>query len=914
MKLPTLPDYLSFLTRKIRVAADNGFEVPLDALTDSLFEHQKATVQWALRKGAALVASSFGLGKTRTAIEVLRHIMLHTQKPVLVVCPLGVKTQFEHEDGPAMGVQFVYVRTAAEQQAAIQAGRLWHITNYERVRDGDLNTEIYGGVALDEGSVLRHLGTDTTQQFIAKFKHTAYKFVFTATPSPNEYLELINYADFLGVMDRGQALTRFFERDSQKAGNLTLHPQHADDFWLWVSSWALFLESPADLGFDATGYNLPELQVHWHCLEAEAGTYGDLKNRDGQGLLMPDSADSLQQAAKIKRQTIQPRLAKAMEIMSEPAVPEPFVFSNGESRAMVPDGWYAYQNGSDVFKLHSWGPTWVQFTAPDGGEHTVTDNVFADMVHLNGRWLLWHLLEDERRAIESALPYVATMCGSDSLEDKEAAILNFSHGKSYVLATKPEIAGSGCNFQRYCHRAIFMSVDYKFNDFIQSIHRIHRFGQQHPVQVHVIYMAEEAKVVEALREKWRLHNEQRTIMKGLIQQYGLNHKAAVERLSRKMGVDRKVAKGNGWTAINNDTVLELMEGGAIETDSVGLLHTSIPFGNHYEYSASYNDFGHNITNDVFWQQMDYMIPHWHRVLMPGRNAVIHVKDRIRYATMTGDGSYTIDPFSDECVAAMRKHGFLYIGRITIVTDVVRENNQTYRLGWSEKCKDGSKMGCGLPEYLLLFRKKQTNLAKGYADVPVVNPKTELTRPKWQVMASSFWRSSGNRLPVPDDLAGWEPARVQRFLKEQSLNEIYDWRHHSAVGEALEKVKRLPSTFGMLQPESWHELVWTGINYMHGLNAEQNRRKAEKHICPLPFDIVDRVIECWSMKGDLVFDPFGGLMTVPVRAIAKQRRAVGVELNPEYYKQGVMYLERAQEKASVPSLFELMEMEVANEGQ
>ena len=126
----------------------------------------------------------------------------------------------------------------------------------------------------------------------------------------------------------------------------------------------------------------------------------------------------------------------------------------------------------------------------------------------------------------------------------------------------------------------------------------------------------------------------------------------------------------------------------METNSIDLIHTSIPFGNHYEYSANYNDFGHNQNTDRFFEQMDFLTPELLRVLKPGRVAAIHVKDRVLFGNATGTGMPTIEPFHALCIAHYMKHGFQYFGMITVVTDVVRENNQTYRLGWTEQCKDG----------------------------------------------------------------------------------------------------------------------------------------------------------------------------------------------------------------------------------
>lgn len=187
----------------------------------------------------------------------------------------------------------------------------------------------------------------------------------------------------------------------------------------------------------------------------------------------------------------------------------------------------------------------------------------------------------------------------------------------------------------------------------------------------------------------------------------------------------------------------------MEENSVDLIHTSIPFSNHYEYTPSYNDFGHNADTVKFFEQMDYLTPQLLRILRPGRVAAIHVKDRVLFGNATGTGMPTMEPFHAMCIRHYMQHGFQYFGMITVVTDVVRENNQTYRLGWTEQCKDGTKMGVGCPEYILLFRKLPTDTSKAYADMPVTKSKEAYTRAQWQIDAHGYWRSSGNRLVEKD---------------------------------------------------------------------------------------------------------------------------------------------------------------------
>src|SRR5699024_2956661 len=211
----------------------------------------------------------------------------------------------------------------------------------------------------------------------------------------------------------------------------------------------------------------------------------------------------------------------------------------------------------------------------------------------------------------------------------------------------------------------------------------------------------------------------------------------------------------------------------------------------------------------------------------------------------GAGIPTVSPFHAEAIAHGIRHGFDYMGMITVVTDVVRENNQTYRLGWSEMAKDGTKMGAGSPEYILLFHKPQSDRSKGYADTPVTKDKAAYTRARWQVDAHAFWRSSGDRHLTPDELAALPVDQRSRFFTEQTLREVYDYESHIRVGEQLDAKGALPATFMSLAPGSWHPDVWHDVNRMRTLNGEQKQRNLTMHVCPLQFDIVDRIIARYS---------------------------------------------------------------------
>lgn len=829
-------DYLAFLEGKIKGAAVKPAVLSESPdVHPSTKPHQRDVIAWALKQERALLALSFGLGKTQIETELAR-ILTATDpdSQFLVVAPLGVRHQFITEDGPRLGVKWKYVY---DDKTLAEADTQFVITNYERLRDGNITPANHNlvGVSLDEGSVLRSFGSKTTQVFRSLFKHVPYRFVATATPCPNNYKEIIYYADFLGIMDTGQALTRWFQRNTSKAGDLQLHPQHEADFWLWVSTWALFLYSPADMGYDATGYELPELNVHWHRVPVDHTRAFEHVDNFGQHKLLISAVKGVSQSAREKRATLPSRIAKAKEIIE---------------------------------------------TAPEKN------------------WLLWHTLEDERRAIEKEIPESTSVYGSLDLEVREQRVIDFSKGKISRLATKPELSGSGCNFQYHCHSNIFVGTDYRFEDFIQAIHRTQRFQQQHPVDVHIIFAESEQPIADVLRQKWKQHDELVTRMRGIIRQYGLDHSLVNEELKRKIGVQRIEVAGERFRAVHNDCVLETAN---MESDSVGLIHTSIPFGNHYEYTTNYEDFGHTEDNVQFFAQMDFLIPELLRALKPGRVAAIHVKDRILYSHQTKSGLMEVDPFSDLTVQAFMKHGFLYEGRRTITTDVVRENASTYRLGWTEMTRDASKMGSGLPEYLLLFRKAPTLQTTARADEPVTREKADYTRARWQIDAHAYWRSNGNVM-VPSSA----DEMVQYLLNLLSHKQPYDFESHVARLEDLEKRGMLPASFFYEPPETNNTWIWTDVNMMRGLNSSQSRREQVNHTCPLPFDIVERVINLYSNRGDVVYDPFAGLFTVPYCAVKAGRYGIGVELGEKYFGDGARYCQEAENEATAPTLFDLME--------
>lgn len=1030
--------YRKFLEAKIHFDAGNGFEVDPSEINPRLKDFNKAIVQWALHGGRRAIFASYGLHKTAMQLEIMRQIGIRkTGRPRLIVAPLGVRGEFKRDAENLFtgehAIDLRFVRTTAEID---DTAPLW-ITNYESVREGKIDPTGFD-ISLDEASILRGFGgTKTFREFMRLFEHTeGFRFVATATPSPNEYIELLAYSAFLGVMDVGQAKTRFFKRNGEKADQLTIHPHKVREFWLWVASWAIFLEMPSALGFSDEGYSLPPMDLRWHELPTDHKMAG--AERDGQVRMFKNSAVGVVDASREKRSSMDARVAKVAEIVGEEqrkwenqrlntgAVTTPQIENSG-SPISAPLTRGTKRKGKpptpDTEKLltrrvsENTSEPITEGTSSDissvGGRSICSDMVserltssqcskpkaddvpfarpnqeapgcltlttttpqapseaffatgatcasvdtaiiqpdlgkpgsFAPRSTSNApkQFVIWADLNDEQKAIEKAITNVgvtvSSLTGSQDIEVREALLTDWREKRTHTFLSKPTMYGAGINLQQ-SHRMIFAGIGFKAQDFLQAIHRIHRFGQTEPCQIDIVYTSAEREIRRNLERKWTQHKEQCAIMTEIIRDFGLSNIAMAAELQRSIGTEREEASGHNWKLVKNDCVTETT---AMDENSVDLIVSSIPFSMQYEYSPSYNDFGHTDDNDHFWRQMDFIIPQLFRVLKPGHCCAIHVKDRITPGGINGFGFQTVQPFSDETTAAFTKHGFALLARKTIGTDVVRENSQTYRLGWSEQCKDGTRQGAGMPEYVMLFRKPPSDRSNGYADEPVKKskplsyvegskgeaqafnrnkrpvPATGYSRGRWQLDANGVQISDGNRLLLPSELIRViehckrnrkSLSPVFKAWKKWSLENPYNFDLHAAFAEELDRYNLLPPDFCLIPVHSKDPEIWTDITRMRTLNGAQYAKGRELHICPMQFDTVDRLIVQLSEPGHLVYDPFSGLGTTAMRAAMLGRRGLGCELSRAYWMDSLFHCQQAERDAATPALFDLLELEAA----
>lgn len=293
-----MSEYTDFLkTKEIRYAS-SGFEPESD--NPKLFQWQSDIVRWALMKGRAAIFADCGLGKTPMQLQWASQVSAHEGKPVLICAPLAVAKQTQRE-----GVKFDVPVTVCRKGEDVRPGV--NVTNYEMLEH--FNAEDFSGVVLDESSILKDATSATRKMLTDKFRHTPYKLCCTATPSPNDFMELGTHSDFLGVMNQPEMLATFFCHDGGNTSKWRLKGHAEQKFFEWVASWACCITNPADLGYDGSDFVLPELRI-----EEVVTKTKDMANREGQYILFAETALSLNERREARRNSLTDRVRAAADI------------------------------------------------------------------------------------------------------------------------------------------------------------------------------------------------------------------------------------------------------------------------------------------------------------------------------------------------------------------------------------------------------------------------------------------------------------------------------------------------------------------------------------------------------------------------------------------------------------------------
>lgn len=245
-------DYEEFLKNKRFVLESSGFDIDKSQLNPMLYDFQKDIVRWALKKGKACIFADCGLGKTPMQLSWAYQVHRYTGGSVLILAPLAVAEQTKRE-----AEKFGYVAKVVEKQDDCINGI--NITNYEKLDRFVANQ--FSGIVLDESSILKSYSGKVRTAIIQNFHEVPYKLACTATPAPNDYMELGNHSEFCGVMTRPEMLSMFFVHDGGETSKWRLKGHAEDVFWQWLSTFSVFVDNPNNIGYEIDGYNLPELKI-----------------------------------------------------------------------------------------------------------------------------------------------------------------------------------------------------------------------------------------------------------------------------------------------------------------------------------------------------------------------------------------------------------------------------------------------------------------------------------------------------------------------------------------------------------------------------------------------------------------------------------------------------------------------------
>jgi DNA modification methylase/superfamily II DNA or RNA helicase len=752
-------DYTSFIKTKEIFDVESGFEIEEAAINTKLFPFQKAIVKWAVQRGRAAIFADCGLGKTPVQLEWAKHVRAHTFGDVLILAPLAVSHQTKRE-GVKFGIPVNICRTQEDAQPGI------NITNYEMLKNFDPNQ--FSGLVLDESSALKNMYGGKFRVAVSEFASSIpYRLACTATPAPNDTMEIVNHSDFLGIMSVKEVLALFFTQDfSSEAHRWRLKGHAAKHFWVWLASWAVALRMPADLGFDNNGFVLPPLSLNQHTIDT---------NCFESGTLFPVETKSLDEQRQTRRDTLVDRVTKCAELVQ-------------------------------------------------------TDE---------SQWLIWCDLNIESEMVTKMIPGAVEIRGSHSPEYKEKSILGFSDGTIRVLVTKPSIAGFGINWQ-CCHNVIFLGLSHSFEKYYQAVRRCWRFGQEHPVNVHLVVADTDGGIIANIQRK---EDESTKMYDELISNAG--QQSVFKSKRETADYVTTVEHGMKWTAYLGDSVDTVDN---VATDSVGLIVYSPPFPGMYVYTNTPRDMGNVSSQNEMIEHYKYLIApdKMLRILQPGRSCLVHLTQGITFKGVEGYAG--IKDFRGAVIQAHIDAGWIYYGEIVIDKDPQVKAIRTKDRGLLFKTLsiDSSHMRMALPDYVLHFKKPGDNAS-----------------------------------PIPAGMGRYRKKANEGWITN---DEWIEW----AAPVWYRKSEFYPG----------------GIQETDVLNVTIARENEdERHLCPLQLGVIERCVKLWSAPEETVFSPFMGIGSEGYKAIQLERRFIGCELKKSYFDVAVRNLKAAELVVPQSSIFD-----------
>jgi len=299
-----MTNYADFLSSKRVDISPSGFPVDKSSLNPQLCSFQRDLTAWAIERGRAALFCDCGLGKTPMQLAWAEQVTRKLNKPVLILAPLAVSKQTERE-GKKFGIA---VKVASSDIEVRKHGV--YVTNYEKLQHFDPSR--FGGVVLDESSILKSFTGSTRNLLIEKFSNTPMKLCCTATPAPNDFMELGNHSEFLGVLTRTEMLSTFFVHDGGDTAKWRLKGHAEEEYWKWICQWAVMIRKPSDLGYSDKGFDLPPLTLHHVTVSGKNAL---------EGFLFPVEAQTMQERRDARRGSLQDRVRACADLVNASTEP-----------------------------------------------------------------------------------------------------------------------------------------------------------------------------------------------------------------------------------------------------------------------------------------------------------------------------------------------------------------------------------------------------------------------------------------------------------------------------------------------------------------------------------------------------------------------------------------------------------------
>lgn len=626
-------NYEEFLDSKLKVVLPTGKLIDKSEVNPMLFDFQKDIVHWALKVGRCAVFADTGLGKTFIQLEWARLI----GGTVLIFAPLSVGRQTIRE-GKKVQAAVRYIRSQSEIQDGI------NITNYENIDKFDDCAGLINAVILDESSILKAIDGKTRRKLIKYFSKVSYRLCCSATPAPNDYTELGNHAEFLGVCSTAEMLSQYFVNANKTSERVTesgivIRTKHSNkngtqwrlryhaqkDYFRWLSSWAMAIRKPSDLSYSDDGFKLPPLNIIPIITEANYVPTDELFFTGLHGL--KDRAD-------VRNQTALAKLTKIMELVKD-----------------------------------------------------------------KSQWIIWCGLDKESNLAKKAIEDSIEVKGSDEPEHKAKAFEDFQDKKTRIMVTKPKIGGFGMNFQQ-CNNMIFFGLNDSWESFYQCVRRCYRFGQKKEVNVYVVISDIETQIYENIKKKGEMSER---MMNGLIEEVKTYEMESLGKGSVKIENEyqEKTVEGKRFVAMLGDSCERLKE---VKEESIDLSVYSPPFADLYTYSATSRDLGNSRNWGQFLEHYGFIIRELLRITKAGRLSCVHTSDIP--AMQMKDGYIGIRDFPGAVIRVHEENGWIFHGRAIVTKNPQAQaiRTKSKALLFTQLRKDSSDSRPALLDHILIFKK------------------------------------------------------------------------------------------------------------------------------------------------------------------------------------------------------------------